>query len=235
MNTVQIRIVTGFKAKGGVWFHAGEKYSARRLALGAFDIKTPFQLVDGNRSGIEIPYKNAVVLKEEKTYSQKQYDELINQRDEAMTKLDMALSDLANHGQKIVELQSDKASLTRTIERAIAHNEIAALPQDVVEALESFKRNGDDWDTVIRFMVAPMLQPEVNVLRKYASENGWLLISGMVNGYVISPEGEGLRTEISRIILDWWAEKQIEAPETELENLGDRVYNLMQDRQTTVQ
>ncbi|WP_337034723.1 hypothetical protein [Paenibacillus illinoisensis] len=235
MNTVQIKIVAPFKAKDKKVFSPGEKYTARRITLGVLDITTPFQIVDGTQSGYEIPFKNAIVLKEEKTYTQKQYDEILAQRDEALEMKDAVIESLGKHGKTITALQGEKESLLRTIERAIADNQIVPLPRDVVDALEFFRRNGDDWDTVIRFMVAPMLNNEVNVLRKYAAENGWLLISGMVNGYVVSEEGEGLRTEISKVVLEWWDDKQVEATESQLESLSDRVYNMLSERQTAVQ
>lgn len=236
MNTVQIKIVSDFKDKGSTWFRAGEKYNARRLTLGILDIKTPFQIVEGNRSGSEIPYKNAIVLKEVKTYSQKQYDEILAQRDEALAQRDRALSDLAKHGQTIVELQDDKLSLLNTIERAVTHNEIQALPRSVVQALESFKRNGDELDTVIRWMISPWKRdietaPEVVILRKYAADNGWKLINGMINGYVVEPQLED-PSGIAETVLEWWKEHDIDAKESDLEKLVDRLKGRIAIQQT---
>jgi len=227
MNTVQIKIVANYKAKGGVWFHAGEKYNARRLTIGVLDLTTPFQLIDGNRSGHEIPYKNAIELKEIKTYNQKQYDEILAQRDNA-------LSDLAKHGQTIVELQNDKLALLNTVERAVTHNEIQALPRSVVQALESFKRNGDDLDTVIAWMIqAEAWMPEIDVLRRYALQtgNGYQLIAGMVNGYVVEPQLED-PSGIAETVLEWWKEHDIEAKESDLEKLVDRLRGHIAERQT---
>ncbi|MCF7753409.1 hypothetical protein KQ941_03060 [Paenibacillus xylanexedens] len=234
MNTVQIKIVAAYREKGGAWFHSGEKYTARRLTLGILDLKTPFQIVDGNRAGSEIPYKNAIVLKEVKTYSQKQYDEILAQRDEALAQRDTALSDLAKHGQTIVELQNEKLLLLNTIERAVTHNEIQALPQSVVQALESFKRNGDDLDTVIAWMIqAEVWIPEIDVLRRYALQlgNGYQLIAGMVNGYFVEPQLED-PTGIAQAVLEWWKERDIDAKESDLENLVDRLKGRIATQQT---
>ncbi|WP_413373245.1 hypothetical protein [Paenibacillus taichungensis] len=237
MNTVQIKIVAAYKAKGGVWFHSGEKYNARRLTIGVLDLTTPFQLIDGNRSGIEIPYKNAIVLKEEKTCSQKQYDEILAQRDEALAQRDTALSDLAKHGQTIVELQNDKIALLNTIERAVTHNQIQTLPREVVQALETLKRDGENLDTVIRWMLIPSYQVGVNIiseistLRNYAFENGWKLINGMINGYVVEPQLED-PSGIAETVLEWWKERDIDAKESDLENLVDRLKSYIAERQT---
>ncbi|KAA8750059.1 hypothetical protein [Paenibacillus sp. UASWS1643] len=239
MNTVQIKIVANYKAKGGVWFHAGEKYNARRLTIGVLDLTTPFQLIDGNRSGHEIPYKNAIVLKEVKTYSQKQYDEILAQRDEALGQRDRALSDLTKHGQTIVELHNDKLALLNTVERAVTHNEIQTLPREVVQALESFKRNGDDLDTVMRWMISPyqcddIWRDEINTLRRFSIENGRKLINGMINGYVVEPQLED-PSGIAETVLEWWKEHDIDAKESDLEKLVDRLRGRIAERHTTVQ
>ncbi|MEO2212157.1 hypothetical protein ABGV40_15040 [Paenibacillus amylolyticus] len=236
MNTVQIKIVAAYREKGGAWFHSGEKYTARRLTLGILDFKTPFQIVGGNRSGSEVPYKNAIVLKEDKTYSQKQYDEILAQRDEALVQRDTALSDLAKHGQTIVELQNDKLSLLNTIERAVTHNEIQPLPREVVQALESFKRNGDDLDTVMRWMISPyqcddIWRDEINTLRRYSIENGWKLINGMINGYVVEPQLED-PSGIAETVLQWWGDRCIDANSDDLDNLVDRLRGRIAERQT---
>ncbi|OPG98389.1 hypothetical protein B2I21_08545 [Chryseobacterium mucoviscidosis] len=236
MNTVQIKIVAAYREKGGAWFHSGEKYTARRLTLGILDLKTPFQIVDGNRAGSEIPYKNAIVLKEVKTYSQKQYDEILAQRDEALAQRDRALSDLAKHGQTIVELQDDKLALLNTVERAVTQNEIQALPREVVQALESFKRNGDDLDTVMRWMILPCIRNqhmthEIFTIRNFALENGWKLINGMINGYVVEPQLED-PSGIAETVLEWWKEHDIDAKESDLEKLVDRLKGRIAIQQT---
>ncbi|MGF6356729.1 hypothetical protein ABIE27_004653 [Paenibacillus sp. 4624] len=236
MNTVQIKMVSDHKAKGGIWFRAGEKYTARRLTLGMLDIKTPFQIVEGNRSGSEIPFKNAIVIRDEKTYTQKQYDEILAQRDEALAQLDSSLSDLAKHGQTIVELQDERLSLLNTIERAVTHNEIQALPRSVVQALESFKRNGDILETVIRWMVSPLqtditMRDQILTLINYAKENGWKLINGMVNGYVVEPELEG-SSDIAETVMQWWEDRCIDANTNDLDNLVDRLKGCIAERQT---
>lgn len=237
MNTVQIKIVAPFKAKDKKVFTPGEKYTARRITLGILDIKTPFQIIDGSQSGYEIPYKNAIILKEVKTFTQKQYDEILAQRDEALEQRDITLSDLAKHGQTIVELQNDKLALINTIQRAVSHNEIQPLPREVVQALESFKRDGYDWDKVISWMLIPIYQPGVNLiseistLRKYADKNGWKLINGMINGYMVEPQLED-HTGIAQAVLEWWKERDIDANEKELQNLVDRLQNRIAERQT---
>lgn len=236
MNNVQIKIVAPFKAKDKKMFLPGEKYTARRITIGILDIKTPFQIIDGPQSGQEVPFKNAIVLKEEKTYSQKQYDEILAQRDEALAQLDSSLSDLAKHGQTIVELQDEKLLLLNTIERAVTHNEIQALPREVVQALETFKRNGDDLDTVIRWMIYPWkrdieMAPAVVTLRKYVADNGWKLINGMVNGYVVEPQIED-SAGIAETVMQWWEDRCIDANTNDLDNLVDRLKGRVAERQT---
>ncbi|MEK4273167.1 hypothetical protein [Paenibacillus sp. FSL R7-0026] len=239
MNTVQIKIVAQYKAKDKTMFYADEKFIARRVGAHFMDYTTPFQIVEGKRSGHEIPYKNAIVLKEEKSYTQEQYDEILAQRDEALSQRDKALSDLARHGQTIVELHNDKLSLLNTVERAVTHNEIQALPRDVVQALESFKRNGDDLDTVMRWMILPCIRnqhmtPEIFTIRNFALENGWKLINGMINGYVVEPQLED-PSGIAETVLQWWKEHDIDAKESDLEKLVDRLRGHIAERHTTVQ
>lgn len=236
MNNVQIKIVAPFKAKDKKVFSPGEKYTARRLTLGILDIKTPFQIIDGSQSGYEIPYKNAIVLKEEKTYSQKQYDEILTQRDEALAQRDTTLSDLAKHGQTIVELHNERISLLNTIERAVTHNEIQALPREVVQALESFKHHGDDWDTVIRWMMPPLktdntMINQIITLINYADENGLKLINGMINGYVVEAQLED-SAGIAETVLQWWGDRCIDANSDDLDNLVDRLKGRIAERQT---
>ncbi|MEN1985225.1 hypothetical protein [Paenibacillus hubeiensis] len=236
MNTVQIKIVAPFKAKDKTWLHPGETYTARRINPGIFDYKTPFQIIDGPCSGQEVPYKNAVELKPERTYTQQQYDEILAQRDEALAQRDASFADLAKHGQTIVELQDERLALLQTIERAIAHNEMSALPSEVVQALEAFKRNGDDWDTVIRWMTEPVhadpaLFSNLMTIINYAKGNGWLLINGMVNGYIVEPQLEDV-SGLAETVLKWWKERDIDANEEQLQNLVDRLQNHIAERQT---
>ncbi|WP_339273560.1 hypothetical protein MKY59_20845 [Paenibacillus sp. FSL W8-0426] len=236
MNTVQIKIVAPFKAKDKTRFVPGETYKARRISMKIFDYSTPYQIVEGPHSGKEIPFKCAVELKPERTYTQQQYDEIVAQRDEALAQRDASFADLAKHGQTIVELQEDRVALLRTIERATAHNEMSALPGEVVHALEAFKRNGDDWDTVIRWMTKPYqcdiaFREAIYVIRNYADENGWKLINGMVNGYVVEPQKEET-TGIARIALSWWKERNIEASESDMQSLVDRLNSQIAERQT---
>ncbi|CAI6024394.1 hypothetical protein PAECIP112173_00382 [Paenibacillus sp. JJ-100] len=237
MNNVQIKIVAPFKAKDKTVFTPGEKYTARRITLGVLDIKTPFQIVDGTQSGYEIPYKNAIVLKEEKTYTHKQYDEILAQRDEALAQLETVLSDLAKHGQTIVELQDERLLLLNTIERAVTHNEIQPLPREVVQALETLKRDGENLDTVIGWMLIPSYQgcvniiSEISTLRNYAFENGWKLINGMINGYVVEPQLED-PAGIAETVLEWWKERDIDAKESDLDNLVDRLKGRIAEQQT---
>lgn len=237
MNTVQIKIVAPFKAKDKTMFYTDEKFLARRIGAHFMDYTTPFQIIDGKRSGHEIPYKNAIVLKDENTYTQEQCNNILKQRDEALAQRDTALSDLAKHGKTIVELHNERISLLNTIERAVTHNEIQALPREVVQALESFKRDGYDWDKVISWMLIPIYQPganlisEISTLRKYADKNGWKLINGMVNGYVVEPQLVD-PTGIAQAVLEWWKDRDIDANEKELQNLVDRLQNRIAERQT---
>ncbi|UPK45927.1 hypothetical protein [Paenibacillus pabuli] len=237
MNTVQIKIVAQYKAKDKTMFYTDEKFIARRVGAHFMDYTTPFQIIDGKRSGHEIPFKNAIVLKEEKSYTQEQYDEILSQRNEALEMKDEVIAVLAKHGQTITELQDDKLALLNTIERAVTQNEIQALPREVVQALESFKRDGYDWDKVISWMLIPIYQPGVNLiseistLRKYADKNGWKLINGMINGYVVEPQLED-STGIAETVLQWWKDREIDAKESDLENLVDRLKGRIAERQT---
>ncbi|OMF35234.1 hypothetical protein BK133_11015 [Paenibacillus sp. FSL H8-0548] len=64
-----------------------------------------------------------------------------------------------------------------------------SLPREVAEVVESLVIDGRDIDYIVWHMTAygdrHCYSDRVNIIREYAFENGWTLISALVNGYTV--------------------------------------------------
>lgn len=77
---MKVKIVKSFRPHPYKPFlEVSHVFEVRRLSPAvfvAFDLTTPFQIIDGEHSGKYIPFENCIVLPDHKIYSEQQYTEL---------------------------------------------------------------------------------------------------------------------------------------------------------------
>lgn len=69
---MQIKMIKDLKV-GHAWIRKGEELTVRTLPGNPFDFSRPYQVIDGNHSGVEIPQEYCISLTEKKTYTEQEY------------------------------------------------------------------------------------------------------------------------------------------------------------------
>lgn len=75
---MKIKIVKAFQEPKGKVLGAGGVYEARRLASTPLQFGAPYQIIEGEFSGVTVPLENAMLFDEAKSYSEKQFKEVEN-------------------------------------------------------------------------------------------------------------------------------------------------------------
>jgi len=190
---VKIKIVktgSGFPPVGSI-------HGARRLNRdGALlDLYPDFQIIDGGYSGTIIPFKCAFVLPEERTYTEAEYNEILQQRDKA-------IDDLAKYAQELVDLQQERAELLQTIEKAAEEQRLVELPRDVAAALDS--TGGPGHVLAIISANQAYFTERQRILREFATNRPDDFLSALVNGYTAEQTPrERFRAKVSAFLRDW--------------------------------
>lgn len=205
---VKIKIVktgSGFPPVGSI-------HGARRLNRdGALlDLYPDFQIIDGGYSGTIIPFKCAFVLPvEERTYTEAEYNEILQQRDKA-------IDDLAKYAQNIVDLQNELNQMRRKIE----------VPRRVANAIETLSKMGWTAADMYESTMDPDRGEFPNQLVEFASVRGrQVLLEVLVNGYTIEKTAEDrLKEKVAALIDEWYNSSETDAGyEAEIQQLADRI------------
>ncbi|MEC0239459.1 hypothetical protein P4H66_06265 [Paenibacillus dokdonensis] len=167
------------------------------------------------------------------TYTADEYKRLEDLKDAAMeqnkllnSKLDQAMSDISKHGQTIASLEQEREALLWQIERTV--DDKVELPQDVAEALQSYRDEGHDVDYIIRALSSfshgtPL--PRLQVIKAFAANNrGFDLINALVNGYTVEPTP---RDKVKQLIEKWYTDPG-DVTDAELYGLSDDIIELLQ-------
>lgn len=204
---VKIKIVktgSGFPPVGSI-------HGARRLNRdGALlDLYPDFQIIGGGYSGIIIPFKCAFVLPEERTYTEAEYNEILQQRDKA-------IDDLAKYAQNIVDLQNELNQMRKKIE----------VPRRVANAIETLSKMGWTAADMYESTMDPDRGEFPNQLVEFASVRGrQVLLEVLVNGYTIEKTAEDrLKEKVAALIDEWYNSSETDAGyEAEIRQLADRI------------
>lgn len=223
---VKIKIVktgSGFPPVGSI-------HGARRLNRdGALlDLYPDFQIIGGGYSGIIIPFKCAFVLPEERTYTEAEYNEILQQRDKA-------IDDLAKYAQELAELKSERQMLLETIEKAAGERKLVELPLKVVDAIEYLKQFGTKnmLAMILRGQVTgwvlgnnPKRELAITILRSHEFGD---ILNALVNGYTVEKTAEKttkeqLKEKVVALIDEWYNSSVTDAGyEAEIQQLADRI------------
>jgi len=230
MKTVKIKIVRDFKPNPlSGWIKKGEEYEARRLTLSMFDLETPYQIIEGEHSGIDVPFKFAVVLPLEQTYSEAEYNainqELLQRREEVRELTQR------NDLQKVANRE-----LLEQIRRMEEGRKPVVLSQEVAAALdEVIPKNFGDKEYVAwiiahhgedggdKFM--KLLQDEAN------RGSFFKLIDAIRYGYTVKEPPKPLEDELTDIVDYWLAEPNSGDSEEECRRLVDRILEHIKQRE----
>lgn len=219
MKTFKIRIITEFKTKTE-WFIPGEVHEARRLSYNFVDFKTPFQIVSGERSGAEVPFKYAVVIPEEPQPTQQQFNRLVEQNRELLDKLERQTVEQLNAEkllQRIKELETiaqgrDEMinSLQAELEDVRSTQQPVELPQNVASALDWLKFSRYNAAQIIRLSLDGNNGPSGSqVLYQFVSTRTGLneLIYALVYGYTAAPEQDeaaAMLGNVTALVEEWY-------------------------------
>lgn len=176
----RIRIVKNLRTNNG-WIRAGEEMEARILPGGImFEVGRPYQVIEGEFSGYEIPQTHAITIPKEKLYTEQQYNVLTTE---------------------LQRLREEKRLLQKEIDELITSGKVP-LPRKVAEALNHYRnkckfsysafasiffrqigRGDNDYTIVLKNFIAIGL--------------GDRLITALVNGYTIE---ETTQERIKRVL-----------------------------------
>ncbi|MNW38928.1 hypothetical protein D3C74_160080 [compost metagenome] len=177
----------------------GSIHEARRLNRNGLpiDLAPNYQITDGSYSGLILPYESVQEVTGERTFTQNEVNDILQQRDKM-------IDELAKHAQTIVDMQNELNAARRKVE----------LPKEVAEAIESYRHEGHDNDYIIKCLTRNTRDTafkRLGTLFSYCDQNGHLLISALVNGYTVeqTPE-ERLQEKLEGLIMEWY-----EAPGTD--------------------
>lgn len=179
---------------GHTWIQKGEVLKVRVLPYAPFELSPfvvkPFQVIEGEYSGEEIPVTHCIVLEEEeKTYSEAEYNEL-------KRKLEQANREKELLKEEINELIQERKTLLEQIERTVDERKVQ-LPRKVAEALDWHKKKGWvywEYQVISRLFNENITDQAVLDLRNYIQDS-WndrfiKLLDALVNGYTVEEEQE---------------------------------------------
>lgn len=101
-----------------------------------------------------------------------------------------------------------------------------SLPQEVAGAIQSFRDEGKDVDYIVRAMVAKSWgtpTKRLQILLDYAANNGFKLISALVNGYTVERDMSSLEKEITVMIDEWVTGPVIGSAEQDRARLASQI------------
>lgn len=74
---MKIKIIKDFKS-GGIWIRKDEVFTVRTIQRMPFEFNVPYQIIEGKNSGSIIPREYCIELPKEKTYTEKEWNDLEN-------------------------------------------------------------------------------------------------------------------------------------------------------------
>lgn len=118
----------------------GEEYEARHFPSGnLLPINNPYQIIDGNYSGVVVPRENCIVLLEEKTITEKEHNQMKNHY---IAKLTNAIEEKKRAQQIVHELTAQINNKNKEIEKLTFFVECSNLAlRASCQAIETLKGN----------------------------------------------------------------------------------------------
>ncbi|MEF3312573.1 hypothetical protein PV433_27155 [Paenibacillus sp. GYB004] len=223
---MKIKIVKGFRPNSGTgYLNAGDVLEARRISgLVSWD----YQCIEGEHSGVVIPFINCIELPVERTYTESEY----SQQQYRISKLKS----------EIKELKYEKQLMLDTIEREAAGEqpEAVVLPRDLGEAIAWLRRSGfQDFFIVALSGQTPMLGRDysketiknLKIISNYRQKNE--ILKALVNGYrieeaTINPD-ERLGDGIKKIVDRWGSAPSIGSAEADRASLSEQITEFVKD------
>lgn len=198
--SVKIKIVSHNGMPKTLLPSKGSVHEARKIHRGLLNPPV-FQIVNGVFSGLFIPLENAIEVPSERTYTQAEWDRLLEDCSDVRKQRNKVLDDLASHAQTLVDMQDELNASRKKVE----------LPRDVAEAIEFLRNvNISGFRIVALSDQTPMLGGDyssqvieaLKVIQSYPL--GDKILAALVNGYTIeqTPE-ERLYAKVKELFNDW--------------------------------
>lgn len=125
-------------ASRGNVLKAGKFFQARKLVEVPFQFNSPFQIIDGEFSGIKVPYENAIEVENEKTFTEKEWNDMENHY---MHEFDKEREQKERAQQLVQELTETIKKKNAEIERLdFCVNVLAGSLQAMTEAFHKLKK-----------------------------------------------------------------------------------------------
>ncbi|WP_256846873.1 hypothetical protein [Paenibacillus sp. Pae108] len=214
---MKIKIVKGFRPVAHKDFlKEGAILEARKL----FKTNThwDYQCIDGEYSGIEIPWINCVELPKESLYTESEYQKMKNEYEKKL----LVMEDSQKQRDieftiRIEELEKERYILLQQIERSIEgqSKEIPVIPLEVAEAIIWFRKSPYSNSDFAKWFWRDIEYDDnkhTRALKHYIKAgNGDKLLQALVNGYTIEQvldepsHDEKLKACIEDAIKDWQA------------------------------
>lgn len=163
---MKVKVIKDFKINNH-WIRKDEVLTVRLFSDALFDLKPRVQMIDGSHSGYFIPRENFIEIKEEVSYSEKEWNDMENHYMEKINKL----------------------------EYEIRKKQIATLPTEVFEAFNRLEKSWKqllDKETMelllLTLVSIPNVDGDASVLKKYAAENPTMYMRAILHGYTVSDE-----------------------------------------------
>ncbi len=118
----------------------GEEYEARHLPSGGLlPLNNPYQIINGNYSGVVVPRENCIVLSEEKTITEKEHNQV---KYHYIAKLTNAVEEKKRAQQMVRDLTAQINNKNKEIEKLTFFLDCSSLALQVsCQAIETLKGN----------------------------------------------------------------------------------------------
>lgn len=182
-----------------LWARKGQVLKARLLSKHPFDLSPQVQVIEGTLSGEFIPKEIFIGIPEEKTYTEKEWNDLENHY---LNLMDKERNKVTNQSEKIDSLQSEKKRLENEVDEARELKK-AVLPLDVYEV---FTRVDKAWNELLDnesvqllflSLVSLRVDGDALVLKKFAIDYPATYMKAILNGCSLSEEDKN-KLEIRR-------------------------------------
>lgn len=186
---MKVKVIKDLKVNGN-WIRKQEELKVRLIGNGPFDFTPQVQVIEGKHSGEYIPRDIFINIPEEKTFTEKEWNDLENHY---LNLLDKERNKATNKSENIDILQSEKKRLENEVDEARELKK-AVLPLEVYEV---FIRVNKAWNTLLGkegtcllflSIVSLRVEGDALVLKKFAIDNPTSYMQAVLNGFALSEE-----------------------------------------------
>lgn len=194
----------------------GTELVVRVLPGNLLDLNRPYQVIEGEHSGLEIPLDAAVRLPAEKLYTEAEYNKLLDEGVKAAGKYTELKARFKAIKESFETMTEEKQLLQEEINQLVSGKKVA-LPSEVANAIERCEQQG-----MTRYGIVANLQninqlfrdypqdllDDLRTIRQFAADKFWtnsdILMAALVNGYTIEETPQDrIKRGVQAIYEEW--------------------------------